>query len=82
METVLGDSNKRGRFRFLMPFVEQLPIPRASGKDKKAIETLVQKCLDAKGENCEGWEQEIDERVSKLYGLTDDEIAIVEKSVK
>ena len=30
---------------------------------------LVQKCLDAKGQNCQAWEKEIDERVAALYGL-------------
>lgn len=30
---------------------------------------LPQKCLDAKGLECEPWEKEIDERVAALYGL-------------
>jgi hypothetical protein len=29
----------------------------------------VQKCLDAKGVDCEQWERDIDERVAALYGL-------------
>ncbi|CCI33891.1 hypothetical protein MICAI_500003 [Microcystis sp. T1-4] len=37
--------------------------------EKKPIIKLVQKCLDAKGVNCEEWEKEIDERVAALYGL-------------
>ncbi len=36
---------------------------------KKAVITAVKKCLDARGENCEEWEREIDERVARLYGL-------------
>ena len=28
------------------------------------------------------WEREIDERIYRLYGLTDEEIKIVEKSVR
>ena len=58
--------------------VENIPIPSASGKDKKAIETLVQKCLDAQGQNCQGWEAEINAHVAGLYGLTDGENTIVE----
>ncbi len=50
-------------------YMEHLPIPKATAKEKQAIETLVQKCLDAKGENCELYEAEINERVAKLYGL-------------
>jgi hypothetical protein len=29
------------------------------GNDKEAISQLVQKCLDAKGVNCEAWEKEL-----------------------
>jgi hypothetical protein len=39
------------------------------GNDKEAISQLVQKCLDAKGVNCEAWEKEIDDRIAALYGL-------------
>jgi hypothetical protein len=35
----------------------------------KAISALVQKCLDAKGVDCEEWDREIDGRVAALYGL-------------
>jgi hypothetical protein len=37
--------------------------------EKEAISKLVQKCLDAKGVDCEAWEKEIDDRVAALYGL-------------
>ena len=49
--------------------VLSIPIPKASPKEKKAIEKLVKKCLDAEGQDCEKWETEIDEIVAKLYGL-------------
>ncbi len=57
--------------------VEQLPIPTASKTEQKAIEVLVQKCLDAKGQGVEQWEAEIDDRVAHLYGLTADEMMII-----
>jgi hypothetical protein len=63
-------SQVRGDYlRFIYQYVAQIPIPRASQAEKEVIEKLVQHCLDAKGENCEQWEREIDERVSTLYGI-------------
>ncbi len=44
------------------------------------LAALVQKCLDAHGQNCEKWESEIDAIVARLYGLPADGIAIVENS--
>lgn len=49
--------------------LEEMPIPTASASDRAAIVALAQKCLDAKGVNCEPWEKEIDERVAALYGI-------------
>ncbi len=49
--------------------LEAFPIPEASPADRAAIAELVQKCMDARGEGCEEWEREIDERVAVLYGL-------------
>ncbi|MCY7334584.1 MAG: hypothetical protein LH649_18425 [Pseudanabaena sp. CAN_BIN31] len=51
-------------------------IPTDSGR--KAIEALVQKCLDAKGKDVKHIEIEIDRLVYQLYGLTEAEIKIVE----
>ncbi|MGH1396984.1 MAG: TaqI-like C-terminal specificity domain-containing protein, partial [Trichormus sp.] len=65
----LGDPNQGGRLRFTYQSVINLPIPIASTTEKETISQLVQKCLDAKGVNCETWEKEIDERVAALYGL-------------
>ncbi|GCA72874.1 modification methylase PaeR7I [Microcystis aeruginosa NIES-2519] len=50
-------------------YTSKIPIPLASESEKEPIIKLVQKCLDAKGVNCEEWEKEIDERVAALYGL-------------
>ena len=67
--SVLGDANKGGRIRLKSFYVEQIPIPPASDSEKETISKLVQKCLDAKGVDCEAWEKEIDDRVAALYGL-------------
>jgi type I restriction-modification system DNA methylase subunit len=77
---VLGDVDKGGRIRLKRQYIENLPIPEASSKEREDIGKLVQKCLDAKGVGCEELETQIDQIVYKLYGLTADEIAIVEKS--
>ncbi|MEG4286301.1 TaqI-like C-terminal specificity domain-containing protein [Microcoleus sp. A006_D1] len=66
-----------GSLRYKTQYVKQIPIPTASEADKKIIEALVQKCLDAKGQGVEKWEAEIDEIVAHLYGLTDDEMKII-----
>ncbi len=58
-----------GYYEYKPIYVKALPIPKASDKEKKAIEKLVQKCLDAEGQDCEKWEAEIDKIVTKLYGL-------------
>ena len=50
-------------------YMSKTPIPNANNTEREAISALVQKCLDAKGMNCEEWEKEIDERVAALYGL-------------
>jgi hypothetical protein len=67
-----------GYLRFGPPQLKVLPIPKASDSDQKEIAELVQKCLDAKGIGCEELENQIDQMVYKLYGLTDEEIAIIE----
>ena len=51
--------------------------PTAYDRDRIAIEALVQKCLDAKGQGVENWEAEIDDRVAHLYGLTAEDMKII-----
>ncbi|MDB9374050.1 Eco57I restriction-modification methylase domain-containing protein [Nodularia sphaerocarpa] len=66
-----------GFLEFKPMYVSQIPIPTATEAEQKAIEELVQKCLEAKGQNCQQWEQEIDERVARLYKLSDEEMEII-----
>ncbi|RUR74875.1 Eco57I restriction-modification methylase domain-containing protein [Chlorogloeopsis fritschii PCC 9212] len=65
----LGDENQGGRLMLQWVNFQRLPIPNASSTEREAISKLVQKCLDAKGVNCETWEKEIDDRVAALYEL-------------
>lgn len=66
---VIGDDDRRGRLELRATYIAKLPIPTVSASERAAIEALVEKCLDAKGEGCEEWEAEIDERVAALYGV-------------
>ncbi|AKV70877.1 Eco57I restriction-modification methylase domain-containing protein [Microcystis panniformis] len=56
-------------YQLLRVYLQKAIVPNASESEKEPIIKLVQKCLDAKGVNCEEWEKEIDERVAALYGL-------------
>ena len=74
-------------FRLSNQYVEMMPLPTISQSNQhivSQIETLVDKILTAKKSNLEAktshWEKEIDQLVYKLYGLTEDEIRVVEKS--
>ncbi len=81
--TKLGQSGTR----WLNQHVKKIPIPPITPQNKhivSQIEKLVDKILTAKKSNLEAktshWEKEIDQLVYKLYGLTEDEIRVVEKS--
>jgi hypothetical protein len=64
--------------------LESFPVATASAAERSAISALVQKCLDARGQGAgvADWEAEINQRVARLYGLTPEEIKIVEESAR
>ncbi|WP_428235157.1 DUF7149 domain-containing protein [Gracilimonas sp.] len=68
--------------KILVKEVRSLPIPKEINLD---IEALVKKVIQVKQENPEAdtreLEAEIDQLVYQLYGVTDEEIAIVEENV-
>ncbi len=75
-----------GAFRWIKQFIERLPIPKITEKNKKIadkITALVDKILQAKEKdpkaNTQGLEKEIDALVYQLYHLTDEEIKIIEE---
>ncbi|PSB03051.1 class I SAM-dependent DNA methyltransferase [Merismopedia glauca] len=84
--SMTSNSIRGGYVRAFTDYMKQIPIPTATESDCKAIETLVQKCLDAKGNSTplvtdkgvKDIEQEIDKLVYQLYRLTEEEIKIVE----
>ena len=64
----------------------ELPIPTAPPEKQKAVERLVDRILAAKHRDAEAdvsaLEREIDELVYALYGLTPEEIKLVEGAAK
>jgi len=66
-----------GAYAMQTPYVTQIPIRTAPEADSLAMETLVQKCIDANGVDVEHWEAEIDNRMAYLYGLSDEEMKII-----
>lgn len=68
----------RGNFmRFKSLYVSQIPIPFAPNPDRKAVEALVEKCLEAKGIDVKQYESEINDRVAYLYDLKIEETKII-----
>ena len=66
-----------GAYNLQAIYVSQLPIAKASEKDCHILSSLVQKCLNANGQDVKNWEAEIDNRVAHLYGLTQQEMKII-----
>ena len=71
-----------GYFAANKQFLVQLPIPAASPEQQKAVEHSVDRILAAKKQDAKAdttaLEHEIDQLVYALYGLTRDEIAVIE----
>ncbi len=67
-------------------YLKDTPIPAASSDKQKAVERLVDRILAAKardaGADTSTLEREIDQLVYKLYGLSEEEIGIVEGKTK
>lgn len=75
-----GGDLRGNTFRYKKVFLENLPVPQIALDAQRPFETLVDKILEAKkkGEDTSSYEAEIDRLVYALYGLTDEEIAVVE----
>ena len=74
-----GGLGKSG-IRMKHTFFENVPIPKPNKRTENQIIKLVDKILELKkeGKRTEPLERDIDEIVYKLYGLTDDEINIID----
>lgn len=72
-----------GFFRFKPDYINPFPVPQTISKEaERPIITLVDLILSAKKADPQAdtsaWEQEIDQLVYQLYGLTEEEIKVVE----
>ncbi|HWP58270.1 MAG TPA: N-6 DNA methylase [Candidatus Acidoferrales bacterium] len=65
-------------------YLKDTPIPNASRGDQQVLSDLARRILAAKRKDPEAdvsaWERQIDQLVCRLYGLTGEEIKIVEQS--
>ena len=73
----------KGAFpKILVQDIKDFPLPAVTESQKQTILELVDKILSAKKDNPQAntgaWEMEIDKLVYELYGLTEDEIKIIE----
>lgn len=75
-----------GKIRYKKAFLEKVPLPVPNEKDELIINEKVNQILILKKANplsdTTSIESEIDQMVYKLYDLTEEEIAIIEESVK
>ncbi|MDQ2719858.1 MAG: class I SAM-dependent DNA methyltransferase [Bacteroidota bacterium] len=80
----MGDAKKVGRLRWIFQDVKKIPV--ANTTDKITFTTIVNKILAIKNENSKAdtsdLEKQINQLVYQLYGLTPEEIQIVESSTK
>ncbi|HQE19543.1 MAG TPA: hypothetical protein PK607_13645, partial [Aggregatilineales bacterium] len=64
-------------------YVGQVPIPEPTSEQQAAIEAVVQQLLEVgrEGPEVSALEAELNRLVYEVYGLTEDEIAIIEREV-
>ena len=81
---VLLTNLRGGDYHIYPEHIRNIPIPNATSEQQRYIASLVDRILAAKKENPQAdtsaLEAEIDQLVYQLYGLTNEEIAIIEKA--
>ena len=81
---LIAETSGMGTSRWINNYVKEFPIPEATCEQQALIIGLVDQILDAKQANPDAdvseLEDEIDQIVYCLYGLTDEEITIVEEA--
>jgi hypothetical protein len=80
----LTSSIRGGYLRFTRQYIEQIPVVMDKGRSYEQFETLVDQILNAKqsdpSADTTALEQQIDQLVYQLYGLSPEEIRLVEGS--
>ena len=84
--TQISPSIRGDFYRFIAQYVSQIPIPKPTDTQDACVTRIVDKILEIKRQNPKAdtreLERKIDEIVYKLYGLTEEEIQIIEESGK
>ncbi len=76
----LTQTIRGGYFRFIRQYLAKIPMIKTDSLDELVTETMELKKLDPTADTT-SLEQEIDQMVYELYGLTEEEIKIVEGGV-
>jgi len=81
----ISASYRGGYLRFIYQYLEVIPIVEPDKSNREEIESLVEKILSIKKSEPEAdisnLDSKIDKLVYELYGLNEDEIAIIEESI-
>ncbi|MBN1311954.1 MAG: Eco57I restriction-modification methylase domain-containing protein, partial [Anaerolineae bacterium] len=77
-------SVQQGYMELRVIYVSQIPIPNPASVHHEAIEAIVRRLLDLRGQGPEvvGLEAELNALVYQVYGLTDEEIALIEADLQ
>ncbi|MDE0483344.1 MAG: Eco57I restriction-modification methylase domain-containing protein, partial [Candidatus Poribacteria bacterium] len=79
----LNDPWSDGGLRFFVQYMEKVPIANRTPEQKTELSQLVEQILeDPANENVRALEKEIDALVYRLYGLTRNEIALIEQTYR
>ena len=79
----INDPWEGGRLRFFGQYMEKVPIADRTTAQKTALSRLVEQILaDPQSNGVREIEQEIDELVYQLYGLTDAEIELIKQTYR
>ena len=80
----LSSQVKGGYFRITYQYIAQIPIAKGTDKQRTTIEERVAKILKLKksGKSTSELEKEIDAIVYEMYGLTEEEVGVVEDSTR
>ncbi len=78
--SVIAETSGMGTARWFNRFVKRFPVPDGDNTSISRIESIVERILKAKGqgEQVATWERELNALVYELYGLSADEIALIE----
>ncbi len=77
----LNDPWAGGGLRFFAQYMQHVPIAARTAGQKAALSRLVKRILvDTEGDEVHNLQKEIDAQVYQLYGLTGEEIALIERT--